>query len=198
VTVPVTSPRPVAVAPRVLVTTVTLQTTRCADDLAKLALRRSQLDAELAGLTSAEASARSAGRTVEADFLRVEMTRVQRDQAQAVIDLQRRQAQCAGVPIAVPPVSAVPAMAPIHVPATNATIPPACRGAHGQIRSTSVHIRNESREAARALAASIRARSRGEVATADKQLASATKHQQQVAMLNARYAALVAACPASV
>jgi hypothetical protein len=196
---PATTPTAPAVVTTVVVANpVGAAAPRCTGALAKVVQRRAQLANEVAGLTNAEASARSAGRTVEADFLRLEIARAQREEARVALDLQRRQALCAGVPASVQPVDPMPVPVTIQVPPSTVAIPPACRGAKGQIRSTSVHIRNESRKAARALADSIRARSRGEVARADKKLAEATKREQRIARLTARHAALVNACPSAV
>ena len=57
--------------------------------------RRSQLDAEATALTAAEASARSAGRLYEADYLRLEIARVQKELAQVAYELQKKQTAAA-------------------------------------------------------------------------------------------------------
>jgi hypothetical protein len=199
----VVQPVQVQVPPTVSVpaTIVVPSQKHCSDELSKLTSRRAQLEAEVAGLTTAEASARSGGRVFEADFLRLEIARVQKEQAKVNFDLLKKQTECAGVPVqvvtvTVPPVSVPAVVVPtptVQVPAT-----PPCHGAKGRLNSYLRQIRSASRHAAHDLAESIRARSRGELTKADKKLAEATRQQQRVALLTVRRNALAAACPASV
>lgn len=203
VTVVVQSPG--VVPPTVSVPPVTAATRRaakCSEEQAKLVLRRSQLDAEVSALTGAELAARSAGRMYEADYLRLEVARVQKEIARVAYELQKKQAECVGVsvpptpPVTVPPISIPAVPVPAVVPVAHGK--PACAGAHGKLTSLLRQIRKVSRQSAHAQAESFRARSRGEAAKADAKLAEATRLQQRVVLLTARRTALASACPGAV